>query len=324
MNWRNPFLTSYLAVTVVGAGILGFLVYSSYSHYTEVSTQYDTQVARLQSLQNRVPFPNAENNATFSKLTGEYRAEYDRLLAQVAKMQKPIDTALTPQAFQDRLRAYVSAVEAAAKQNDVKLPDNFYLGFDQYQGNLPSNEAAGPLARELDAVRLIVDRLVEIKVTEIAGIRRDLLPEEGGAAPKATPAPAAPAGRRTAAPEVPKVVSSNSFDIAFVADQSRTKSALNAIATANQFFIIRNLTIENSHLEGPKRVEDAPTEQAAATPPPASADVLGSLMETPSGGEGTEGAVAGPKMRLLVGRESLRVAARIEMITFTPPSTAKK
>lgn len=327
MNWRNPFLTSYLAVTVVGAGILGFLVYSSYSRYAEVSSEYDTKVARLQSLQNRTPFPNSENNATFSKLTGEYRAEYDRLWAQIAKMQKPLDTTLTPQAFQDRLRAYVSEVQAAAKQNGVSLPDNFYLGFGQYQGSLPSTEATAPLARELDAIRLIVDRLIEIKVAKIEDIRRDLLAEESGAAAQATPAPNAPAGRRPAA-EGPKVISSDSFDIAFVADQSRTRGALNAIATANQFFIIRNLTIENSSLAGPKRVDDSPAETAAAEPAPAAnpEDILGAAMGAPAEGDAAaaEGATAAPKMRLLVGRETLRVAARIELLTFTPPATAKK
>lgn len=315
MNWRNPFLTTYLAGTVVGAGILGFLVYSSFSRYTEVSEQYDSQVAKLQSLQNRVPFPSAENNATFSKLTGEYRAQYEKLLADIGTRQSPLNPALTPQEFQDQLRAYVSEVEAAAKQNGVELPENFYLGFDQYQGSLPSNEAAPPLGRELAAIRSIVDRLVEIKVARIAGIRRDLLPEEGGGA-KAASAPGAPAGRQPAAP-APKIVSANSFDIAFVADQPRAKSALNAIATAKQFFVIRNLTIENGSLEGPKRVDDTQANQDAGAPPPAEAPADGSAAAPVADS-------SAPKMRLLVGREPLTVAARIEMITFTPPATAAK
>ncbi len=309
MNWRNPFLTGYLAVTVVGAGILGYLVYSSYTHYSEVSEQYDTQVARLQSLQNRSPFPNEENNRAYARMTAEYRGEYDRLLAQIAKMQKPLDASLTPQAFQDRLRAYVSEVQAAAKQNGVELNEGFYLGFDQYQGSLPSNDAAAPLGRELEAIRLVVDRLVEFKVAKVLGIKRDALPEEGGAPRVETPAPG---GNRRPSANGPKVVVSNDFDIAFVADQSRVRLALNAIATASQFFVIRNLTIDNSNSEGPSRVD-------------AAADVGGSAPASGANpGEASPGAApAGSSMRLLVGRESLTVATRIEMITFNPPDSKK-
>lgn len=309
MNWRNPFLNAYLGVTVVGAGILGYLVYSSYSHYAEVSETYDARVADLQKLQNRTPYPSAENNEAFAALTSQYRKEYDKLLAQVGRMQKPIES-ITPQAFQDRLRTYVSEVTAAAKENGVVLSDGFYLGFDQYRDTLPSNEAAGVLARELGAIRLIVDRLVGFKVREIVGIKRELLPEEGRAAAVATPPPSGP-GRRPpqggGASEAPKIVNANTFEIVFVADQSRLRQSLNAIATADQFFIIRNLNIVNSNLAGPKRVDEAAA-GAEATPPP----------------DGTATAAsAAPNMRLLVGRETLTAALRIEMITFTTPSATK-
>jgi hypothetical protein len=97
-------------------------------------------------------------------------------------------------------------------------------------------------------------------------------------------------------------VNANSFEVVFIADQGRLRQVLNAIVTADQFFIIRNLNIENSKLEGPKRVADAADSQ------PPSAD----------------GSPAAPAstMRLLVGRETLTTALRIEMITFnTPPAT---
>ncbi|MDD5199019.1 MAG: Amuc_1100 family pilus-like protein [Terrimicrobiaceae bacterium] len=303
MNWRNPFLTGYLAVTVIGAGILGYLLYSSYAHFSEVSDTYDTQVARLQSLQNRTPYPSVENNQAYAALTTQYRAEYDKLLAQALKMQKPIES-ITPQAFQDRLRAYVSEVSAAAKLNGVTLNDAFYLGFDQYRDTLPSNESAGALARELDAIRLVVDKLIEFKIREIIGIKRDSLPEEGGA-PRPEQ-PAAAGNRRSTVAEGPKIVTANSFEIAFVADQSRLRQSLDAIISANKFFIIRNLTIENSKLEGPKKNEEASVESGAALPQPPAAQ------GTPQ-----------TSMRLLVGRETLTLAARIEMITFNPPDSKK-
>ncbi len=47
-------------------------------------------------------------------------------------MQKPLE-AITPQTFQDRLRAYVSEVMEAGQKNGVEFEPGFYLGFDQYR-----------------------------------------------------------------------------------------------------------------------------------------------------------------------------------------------
>jgi hypothetical protein len=331
MNWRNPFLIGYLSVTAVGVAALGFFAYSSYSHYAEVDASYQDAVQKLQSLQNRTPFPNVENNDKYAAYTAEYRAAYEKLLERVSKMQKGVET-ITPQVFQDRLRAMVSEVEDAAKQNDVKLPEGFYLGFDQYRDVLPANEAAGPLARELDAIRLVVDDLITNKVHEIVGIRRTQLPEEQGAAPKPEDTSMHRGGRQPVGSDAgPGIVTANPFDIAFIADQSQTRQALNAIVQADQFFIIRYLTIENSSLTGPKRHPDADagaTAQAApqASPTP-SADQLLSQLTGNSGSTTTaptSEAAPQSNIRLLVGRETLKVAAHIEMITFNTPEITKK
>jgi hypothetical protein len=262
----------------------------------------------LQQLQNRTPFPSDENNQAYARLTAEYRAEYDKLLARVTKMQKPLES-ITPQTFQDRLRSYVTEVLTAAKENGVAIDEStFYLGFDKYRDNLPSNEAASVLARELDAIRLVVDRLVSFKVAKINGIKRQPLPEEGGSQPEPTP-PVGHPGRPV--PETPKILSANSFDISFDSDQGRLRQALNAIVTADLFLVIRNLNIQNSQLEGPKRVADA---VEGATPPPSD-----EAIPDPNAAPATPLA----SMRLLVGRETLTTILRIEMITLTPPASRK-
>ena len=309
MNWRNPFLVTYLSVTVIGIVIFGYLLYAGYSNWAEVDAGYFEAIQKLHTLQNRTPFPNAENNRKYVEYTEQYRAEYDRLLAKVAKMQIPVEEGVTPQEFQDRLRANVSQVVAAAKQNRVELgeegatPEAFYLGFDQYRGTLPTDEAAGPLARELAAIRTVIDKLIELRVKRIVGISRDLLPQEGGApAPAAQPRAPVNSGRNmrnnnnAPAASSGRVATASSFNIIFVADQGVARSALDAIVNADQFFIIRNLTIANSNPVGPKRVEDG-------TDPAAAQD---------SGG-----------LRFVVGRETVTVGARIEIINFNTPAAAR-
>jgi hypothetical protein len=313
MNWRNPFLTTYLAVTVVGAGILGYMLYSSMSHYDEVDASYTDAVDKLNKLQNRHPFPNEENYRKYEAYTADYRAAYQQLLGQLNKMQKPLE-AITPQTFQDRLRAYVSEVMATGQKNGVEFEPGFYLGFDQYRDTLPSNEASAPLARELEGIRALVGRLVDLKVHKILGVKRTLLPEEGGAAQSA-PTPQQRPGRpalRMAQQPASDVITVNPFEIAFVSDQARFRQAVNSITQADQFLVLRTLNVVNSNTEGPKRAEDASAEQQpAATPAPdQAADLTGANAAAPVS-----------HMRLLVGRETLTVAARIEMLTFNLPAS---
>lgn len=323
MNWvqKNPFLTGYLAVTVIGAGALGYLLFSAHSNYTQVSENYDAQVARLQQLQNRTPFPSAENNAAYEKLTKEYQAKFEELQADVAKMQLPLEQ-ISPQAFQDRLRAVVSEVEQKAEQNGVTLPDGFYMGFDKYQATPPSDQAAAPLLRQLGGIKKVVDALLDVKVSSIVSISRPPLPEESGTTSEPTPEPArrSTSGRRDAgAAPATDVVKSSSFDIVFEADQPRTRQALNSIVGSDTLFVIRNLTITNSAQEGPSRV--APAEEQQSTQSASAADAaLAALLG--GGGETTDAAATSseaPPMRMLVGNETLTVATRIEMVTITTP-----
>jgi hypothetical protein len=302
MNWRNPFLTTYLAVTLVGAALFGYLLYSSWSHYTEVDASYADAVDKLNKLQNRHPFPNEENYQKYEAYTADYRAAYQQLLGQLGRMQKPLES-ITPQTFQDRLRAYVSEVMAAGQKNGVEFEPGFYLGFDQYRDTLPSNEAVAPLARELEGIRALVSRLVDLKIHKILGIKRSLLAEEGGAAaaPQATPPPRLARPAPKAAP-ASNVITVNPFEIAFVSDQARLRQAVNSITQADQFLILRTLNVLNSSPEGPKRAEEPSAEQPAVTDPAAPATPMS-------------------RMRLLVGRETLTVAARIEMLTFNLPAS---
>jgi hypothetical protein len=326
MNWvkKNTFLSVFLAVVLVIGSILGFFLFSAYSSFTAISQEYDSQVGKLQSLQNRAPFPSRENNERYAALATEYKQEYQNLLSAVAKMQVPLE-AISPQAFQDRLRAVVSEVEAAAKAAGVTLEPDFYMGFDQYKGQLPPDKAAGPLARQLAAIKSVVDSLVQNRVKSIVSITREPLPEEPAAAPRneaRTLRPITPGAKRPASPpaNAEPVVSAFPFEITFVAEQGRLRQSLNAIVRSSQFVIIRYLTVTNSATEGPARVAEGldangmplPAPGTEAVPPPEQVDGAAPAAASEP---------AKPALNVLVGRETLTVAARIEVITFHTPDS---
>ncbi len=307
MNWikSNPFLTGFIVVVAMITAALGYFLNNAYSTYATVSEEYDTQVGKLQQLQNRAPFPNAENNEAFSALLDEYASDYNKLLTELTEKQIPLES-ISPQAFQDRLRAVVSEVQAAAESKGVVLPDDFYLGFDQYQGTLPSDAAAGPLARQMAAIKSIVDRLIEFRVASITSIDRTPLPQERGGTP---PPDRNRSGGDRDKKESPEIAAAFPFEISFVTEQGRLRQVLNAAVNSEHFFIIRNLMVTNSELNGPSRNSEFEDPSGAA----AFSQTGSASSETP---ETTE--VKG--LDVIVGREKLAVSALIELLTFTPPT----
>jgi len=284
MNWikENKFLAGFLAVLLVGAVALTFLLISNQGNFAEVSDNYSKQSAELSRLQNLVPYPDEAN----LKLMRDQKDDY---VANIGKLEKELATShqfalepMPPERFQDLLKKTVDAV--VEKSGTGVLPQKFYLGFDTYQATPPRGEAAAPLARELKAIDLVVNILLDNKVTAITEIRRPQLAEEGD--------PRAAAAQK-------KLVRKTPFDVTFVAEQMRARKALNEIVgSKKQFFILRSLIVKNEKEKGPPRAD-------AAAP------------ATTGTGTGTET----PVIKMVVGNEKIIVTARIEIVDFAPTAT---
>ena len=60
------------------------------------SEAYTQAVRKLHALQNRSPFPNAENFEKSRALEEQYKSELDSLRARLAKMQTPVSPTSSP------------------------------------------------------------------------------------------------------------------------------------------------------------------------------------------------------------------------------------
>ncbi len=298
MNWikENKFLAGFLGAMVAGLAVFGFLLYSSWSHYSEVTDNYRRQSAELSRLQKLAPFPNEENLKKLRQQKDAYVLAIVGLQKNLSSMEYPLEP-LEPAAYQDILRKTVSAVVEKANKNGVKLPDKFYGGLEVYQTAPPKDAAAATaLGRELKAIELVVNTLLDCKIDAITSITRTPLPEEGGAK---TTGPAAAGGKAGPGPLVKK----HSFTIGFTADQSSLRRALNEISSAReQFLIVRMLRIKNENEKGPSRGGDA------------SGGLPGSLPV--ASGTGSEPNA----LKFVVGTEKLNALAVIDIVDFEPPS----
>ena len=299
MSWfkDNPFIAGILAVCIVGTGVLGYLIVQSVADYSTSSEAYMAAAAKLHTLQNKAPFPSEANLKAIQAGLEDYSSHIKSLQSQLAKMEVPLDEKLTAQQFQDGLRTAVNDIRVRADANGVKLPANFYFGFDQYQSQVPSEKAAPFLQRQFLVIQSLVVRLVDFKVTSIDGVNRVPLPQESATAS---------AGQRKPDTAEP-APSSFPFDISFTAEQPKFRVAFNSLLGSDQFLIVRSLDIHNS-------VPQAPAKKGAD--PVASNPLAAGAGAAPGKGQAN--------MQVILGREVLKVTLHLEILNFAQPPPAKK
>ncbi|MEI6350864.1 MAG: Amuc_1100 family pilus-like protein [Verrucomicrobiota bacterium] len=304
---KNKFLVGLAAALVVGGGTFGYLLFDSYSKYSGLNEQYSTLSGELTRLQALPLYPEPANLKKLDAKKDAAEEAVKTLNQQLVPLSFPLEQ-ISPEQFQDQLRVAVSATSEKAKALGVKLPEKFYLGFDNYRTLPPKAEAAANLGRELKAVELAVNTLIESKVATIDSVIRTPLPEEGEPS-KVAAQPSITVGRpASTAPKATPLITKFPFEIQFSAEQSHFRNGLNALVkNSKQFFIVRPVTIKND--------VEKPLSRAEANPTPKT-----QLATSVNPGDPAAGAVPPPAeepaLHYIVGTEKVTVGLRVEMVVF--------
>jgi hypothetical protein len=306
MNWfrENRFLGTFLVLFAVGTlGALWFL-WSAKNDWDEASSRFNNTAAELNRLERLAPYPNGENLRKMKTHAENYASALAKLKDELKMRVAPV-APMAPNEFQSHLRVAVSAIVEKARANKVKLPDKFYLGFDEFAAGLPNEAAAPLLGQELVQAEWLLNSLLDAHVEAVTAFRRTPLPEERGnapALPTATPAAGAkPAG---ALPGGAKLLERNVIEATFVSTPSAARKVINQIAGANQqFCIVRLLHVRNEKEKGPPR--EVAGETSAVIP-----------ASTPAGSPGAK-PTPGTALNFIVGNERIETTAKIEIVRFT-------
>ena len=304
MKWfqQNRALGTLLLVSGVCILLGAVVFYWRWSVWRGAKQMFDQATAERNRLQGLDPFPN---DANYRKLQGyleRYGAALDKFKEDLKSEVAP-ELPLAPNEFQSRLRQTTLAVEERARTNNVKLPDKFQLGFDEFTRTMPNTAVAPLLGQELSQIQMLINVLLDAKVDSVTAFRRQPLPEEHAPSPTPTPSPARGRTVATAAKPgstpAPTLIKRNIVDVTFKAAPAAARKVLNEITSSTgQFFIIRTLYVHNEKDTGPTRGRAAapsPTPRAEASP-------------------GQPGAGA---LNFIVGNEHIEVSATIEMLRFT-------
>jgi hypothetical protein len=302
MKWfqQNRALGTLLLVFGICVLITGILLYWRWANWRDARQAFDQAAAETSRLEHLDPFPNDTNYRKLQGYLDRYSAALDKFKDELKKEIVPAPP-LGPNEFQSRLRLATVATLNRAQTNNVKLPDKFQLGFDEFAMTLPNTAAAPLLGQELSQIQMLINILLDAKVDSLTSFHRTPLPEEHAASSTPTPSPA---GRRTAtaaktSTPPPALLKGNVVDLTFKATPAAARKVLNEITNSSgQFFIIRTLYVHNEKDKGPPRQrsgEPTPTEERQVGP--------------------AQPAATGP-LNFIVGNEHIEVSATIEMLRF--------
>ena len=286
MNWfgENRFLGTF--GIVFGVAVLGavLFLFSAKRDWDEAAARFANASTELNRLQRLAPYPSAENLRKMKAYTEDYATALRKLKEELRLRAAPAPP-LKPNEFQSRLRLAIDAVTEKARGSKIKLPDKFFLGFDEFVAALPDEAAAPLLGQELVQIDWIVNALLEARVDAVTGLRRMRVERGNEAAVKAAPAPSV------------KVPERNAVELTFFSTPAAARKVINHIAGASQHFcIIRQLQVRNERPAGPPRevIGEAPV---ATMPAPASSPAAA--------------------LNFIVGTEKIETTAKIEIVRFT-------
>jgi len=281
MDWlkNNPVLGALAAAALLVVLLGGYFAYSASARFSEEQMLFDGKKSQLESLRTSKPYPDAANAEAAERETKE-AAE---MLAALGKSFNAPMPALTPQAFQDELSSAVKEIQALAAQKGVTLGEEFYLGFEAYEAQPPSEAVAAQLGLQLRSIAATVRALIDSEAKSVESVTRPPLPGESGATVAAD---------KASAEEKPGSFSLLPFDVAFTADQPSFRLALNRITELKPPVFIRLASIENSSPQPPPK-----SAAADATPQEPAADATGEKGIEP-----------------ILGREFLRVELRLASV----------
>jgi len=287
MDWlkSNPVLGALAAAALLVVLVGGYFTYSASALFAEEQAVYDGKKSQLESLRTGKPYPDAAN-AEAAERESKEAAE---MLAELGKAFSAPIPALTPQAFQDELSTAVKEIQSLAAQKGVALGQEFYLGFEAYEAQPPSEVVAAQLGLQLRSIEATVRALIESEAKCVESVTRLPLPDEPGAAAAAV---------KEATEEKPKSFALLPFDVVFTADQPSFRLALNRVSELKPPVFIRLVSVANSSPQPPPKSTDADT--PAQEP---AADAVGEKGIEP-----------------ILGRELLRVDMRLASVAGQPES----
>jgi hypothetical protein len=176
MNFRKN------QVLIIGGGIAllllimaVILLFKNSGEYRANKNASNSSWNRLKALNERNPFPSAENTRLAQENLDLIKDSYEKLQGKLMQEQIAPEN-IEPARFAPMLEEAIGRVAAKARENRVTLPTEAGLGFKDYaQGKLPSNDRAllDRLVVQIKALEDLIGAAIDAKVSSVDTLQRD-------------------------------------------------------------------------------------------------------------------------------------------------------
>lgn len=275
MNWikQNPFLSSLIGGTLLLCGLLAFVAINGGSKYDKAKTTYKSAYAEVQKFEKLPLYPNKDNSQAKEKALDEYRAAIEDLKGLYTKYQLDPSKQISTQQFTGNVKSAneeVSKAFGVGNEEGVaktKLPENFFMGFEAYNGPLAKANSTALLDYQLNAIKHVLLGMAETRPSELIRIYREKIPEENDKAFE---------------PEKDQVARKFGYEIVFKGTEASVRDFITKLGEKKNYYcVIRSIRINNER-DTPPKISDAKFE---APRPAAGADPFGAFFpaeETPA------------------------------------------
>jgi hypothetical protein len=350
MNWikQNPFLSGLIGGTLVLCGLLTAVAIKGLSKYQDAKSRFEDAFMEVTKSEKLPLYPISQNRQAKIKALDDYSQSVEKLREFYSKYQLDPNSKITTQQFTDHLKAANEEVVKTFKAANIKLPDNFFMGFEAYNGQLAKSGSTALLDYQLDAVRHLLLGMAEARPKELIRFYRTKITEEDDG---------------VYVPLENDVSRKFGYEIVFKGSEGSVRDFINKLGNReSSCYVIRSIRINNEK-DTPPRISDAKFEKAPTADtdpgnpfgaaffdeaPPAPAPSEGVTAPEPATqGPATQGsATQGPvsqavapvrkpsspapvvdSSRILsqvLGNEELQVFIRFDILLFYPPKAKTK
>jgi hypothetical protein len=254
MNWikQNPFLTGLIGSTLILCGLLTAFGMKGGSKYQDAKSRFEVAFMEVKKSEKLPLYPITSNRQAKSKALDDYAQSVDKIREFYSKYELDPSAQITTQQFTDHLKAANEEVVKAFKAADIKLPDNFFMGFEAYNGQLAKSGSTALLDYQLNAVRQLLLGMAEARPAELIRLYRTKIAEEDDGAYE---------------PVENDVCRKFGYEIVFKGSEASVRDFINKFGNReSSCYVIRSMRLNNEK-DTPPRISDAKFEKAAAAGP---------------------------------------------------------
>lgn len=331
MNWikSNPFVAGLAGATLVICVALFFYASSGGARFEEAQAEFESSYAAVSKAEKLKPYPSDENRDGKRKALTEFAAEINELRSKFDAYRPEELKNISVQAFTEELKNAAEETAKSLTTAGCEIPEGYFLGFEQYRGQLANSGATGVLLYQMEAIEKAMKQLVAARPAELIRIYREPVPEEDG---------------ETFTPGKNDVVRQFGFEVTFKGSENSAREFISSLGNLGEnYFTVRSVEIVNER-DTPPRTSDAKFEAAIndSVEDSASDNVFGNAFALPGGEESEEepaaeepeaestaelqlpAADSSSMLAQVLGNEELIVMVRFDVALFLPSKKLPK